>query len=217
MTRTLSNRAINKFAEDNICLPMLILSLYRPSVGVRKDWSWFVAYLQLLSWSKRHIWCCYLLDLHEFLINSLDMVLCELVGLDYPRGKGSLFSVALYCSSSEPVHGRLTSEQSQFPVLLFAYQTSSLVVASSVLHLLIATGHFSPDVIPCQQRRWCRSRWPRWPHQCSSRHHLPLLTTRPRSSSPRRAGNTVPHESLVSQSLQRTVQSMPVLSMASPI
>ena len=37
--------------------------------------------------------------------------------LDYPRGKGPLFSVVLYCSSSEPVHGRLTSEQSQSPVL----------------------------------------------------------------------------------------------------
>ena len=37
----------------NLCLPMLILSLYRPSVGVRKDW-WFVAYLQLLS-SRHHL------------------------------------------------------------------------------------------------------------------------------------------------------------------
>ena len=31
---------------------MLILSLYRPSVGVRKDWWWFVAYLQLLSFNR---------------------------------------------------------------------------------------------------------------------------------------------------------------------
>ena len=78
MTRTLSNRAIDKFAEHNhcksiltptdhhcryfvwmlvnrcnLCLPMLILSLYRASVGVRKDWwSWFVAYLQLLSFNR---------------------------------------------------------------------------------------------------------------------------------------------------------------------
>ena len=35
--------------------------------------------------------------------------------LDYPQGKGSLLFVVLHCSSSNPVYGRLTSEQS--PVL----------------------------------------------------------------------------------------------------
>ena len=35
--------------------------------------------------------------------------------LDYPQGKGSLLFVVLHCSSSKPVYGRLTSEQS--PVL----------------------------------------------------------------------------------------------------
>ena len=74
----------------------------------------------------------------------------------------------------------------------------------------VATGHFSPDVSLRQQRRWCRSRWPRRPRQCPPRHHLPLSTTRQCSYSPRRAGNTVPHKSLVSQTPQCTVRSMPV-------
>ena len=48
----------------------------------------------------------------------------------------SLFFVVLYCSSSEPVHGRLTSEQSVSAVLLLADQISSWVMTLSVLHLL---------------------------------------------------------------------------------
>jgi len=103
--------------------------LYYHSTGHQWEWERIDDHDLLLIYSccpvieKTHI--CYLLDLHDFLINLLDMALRELVGiLGLPSGKGSLFSVVNYCSSSEPVHGRQQS------------QTSSLVVASSVLHLL---------------------------------------------------------------------------------
>ena len=59
---------------------MLILSLYQPSVGVRiDDHDLLFIYSCCPVIEKTHI--CYLLDLHDFLINLLDMVLRELLGI----------------------------------------------------------------------------------------------------------------------------------------
>ena len=198
----------------NLCLPMLILSLYRPSVGVRKDWwSWFVAYLQLLS-SRHHLLFAGPPRLyHKITGYGSTWVAWDTWTTLKVRALSCLwfFTAHPVSQSMDDLHLSSLSLRSYRSDLVFG---CSFVCAASSHY--VATGHFSPDVSLRQQRRWCRSRWPRRPRQCPPRHHLPLSTTRQCSYSPRRAGNTVPHKSLVSQTPQCTVRSMS-LFMASPL
>ena len=176
----------------------LILSLYQPSVGLMN---------LLLIYS-----CCLLIE------KTFGAVIWSLRLSHKSTGYGStwiawdtwttlevkaLFSLLSFIAhpvsqSIDDSHRRLTFSVSGLTVCRSDLVLGCGSVCAASSHC-VATGHFSPNDSPRQQRRWCRSRWPRWPRQCPSRH---LSTTRQRSSSPRRAENTVPHECLASQTLQ---------------